>query len=423
VFTSQKLAIPAGVFLTVSGLFANVRLLTYLLSPDGHLIQATKVFIWMSEALLISGGLLLLITRSFVKFSLVFLSLIFSIGLVELFLKKDMDLWSRFHIRNPHGTGSYRLRPNLNIHARAGKTDYIFKTNQYSMPWRDVTLKPPESKDRIAFVGDSFTFGLSADRVENSFVGVFDQHIDQNRFEVLNFGVIGYGLADEELQIKEEVLRFSPAWIFLMFCDGNDLSDTYLSLGSDGKIVGPDERDVEQRPEIQEYFKPTTAQRRAQFITNTSIYRLIHQAFNENVKSRGISEFEVPNQFGWLFWCRQPYEEIANQAKDMSIKVLSEIVQICDQHHVRLLIATIPAREQVYASREIGNSYDIRYPQLYVEQFARQRKIPYIDLLPPLRQYLKNHPDQLYVPGDGHFNNEGHRIAGQILFKYFSQIN
>ncbi|MCJ7827590.1 hypothetical protein MUP65_00380, partial [Patescibacteria group bacterium] len=96
---------------------------------------------------------------------------------------------------------------NLDISTKFRKRKIIIKTNSYGMHWREVSLTKSLEKKRIAFVGDSFTFGLWADRVENSFVGVFDSLLSSESFEVLNFGVNGYGLDDEELLIKEEFTK------------------------------------------------------------------------------------------------------------------------------------------------------------------------------------------------------------------------
>lgn len=132
------------------------------------------------------------------------------------------------YMANPNRAGSFRLKPNLDIITKVGARDVIIKTNSHGMRWREVSLDIPQTKKRVAFMGDSFTFGLWADKVENSLVGVFDALLESHNFEVLNFGVPAYGFEDMELQIKEHVLPFQPDYIVLMFYSGNDFLDTYL---------------------------------------------------------------------------------------------------------------------------------------------------------------------------------------------------
>ena len=67
--------------------------------------------------------------------------------------------------------------------------------------------------------------------------------------------------------------------------------------------------------------------------------------------------------------------------------------------------------------------YDIDLPQAYVRTFARDRDIPFLDLLRKLRPYVLETGRQLYVAGDIHFNTEGHRLtAGFIHDWFFDQV-
>jgi hypothetical protein len=62
-------------------------------------------------------------------------------------------------VPNPHGTGSYRLKPNFHFITRIGGREVRIETNRHGMPWRDVSVEKTDRKRRVAFVGDSFTFG------------------------------------------------------------------------------------------------------------------------------------------------------------------------------------------------------------------------------------------------------------------------
>ena len=79
-------------------------------------------------------------------------------------------------------------------------------------------------------MGNSFTFGCWADRVENSLMGAFEKNVSPERWEILNFGVGGYGMADIELQLQEDVLEFSPRYVVMVLFTGNDFRDTYLGI-------------------------------------------------------------------------------------------------------------------------------------------------------------------------------------------------
>jgi len=61
---------------------------------------------------------------------------------------------------NPYGTGSHRLRPNLDITVRIEGREVRIRTNEHGMPWRSVSQGKSAGVRRIAIVGDSFAFGL-----------------------------------------------------------------------------------------------------------------------------------------------------------------------------------------------------------------------------------------------------------------------
>ncbi len=109
---------------------------------------------------------------------------------------------------SPRGTGSFRLKPNLDVATSVGPYQVRIETNRHGMRWREVSKENTEGRRRVGFFGDSFTFGCWAEDVEHSLVGVFEKSVSPERWEVLNFGVGGYGFADIELQLEEEALEF-----------------------------------------------------------------------------------------------------------------------------------------------------------------------------------------------------------------------
>ena len=64
-------------------------------------------------------------------------------------------------------------------------------TNSFGMRSPEVTTAKDPASRRIAFLGDSFTFGLWATTEEESFVGVAREKLRNSSIEVLNFGVSG----------------------------------------------------------------------------------------------------------------------------------------------------------------------------------------------------------------------------------------
>lgn len=328
---------------------------------------------------------------------------------------------------NPRGTGSYRLKPDLDLTTKAGGRPVRIRTNRHGMPWREVEIEKTDRRRRIAFLGDSFTFGSWADSYEKAFVGIFEQNVSRERWEVLNFGVGGYGLGDMELLLSEEVMAFSPSYVVVVVFTGNDFRDTFLGLDKERIVNGV------------AHLKDTVVRTRVPselLVEDTSVSdpcersSFLSRSLDELISFRMLSpyvglenlcvDFAVNRNFtAYSFWSQYPYPEAANQAKDMVIAALERMGSLLADHRARLAIAVLPTYEQVHARESAGADYDIFLPQAYLHVFARERDIPYIDLLPILRAHVARTNERLFLKSDTHLNNRGHEIVGRSLAEWF----
>jgi len=455
-----------GTLLIVTGIVVNKWLLAFIFSLDGNINAWKMLLIDMFDILCIISGCLLVVLRRKIKWPEIILLIVTSTACIVI-LEIGLNLVeneSQFKVfkENPNGTGSYRLIPNLDYRfdyeINGEKKFFIIKTNSRGMRWKEVSIESPDKRERIAFVGDSFTFGESADRVENSFVGVFERLIDPKKYEVLNFGVDGYGLDDMELQIKEDILPYGPSHIILMTFNGNDFRDTYLGLNKfdvssgfavwnmdviNAKIpkeqrggryyggrVGGDSKEKSNRG-IKGFLKKSKIVEYLKKISKV-VYKNTSLANNIEKGKSDIGNFNVSNYFtSFTNWSRKIYNSTMLDAQKVSIKTLDRIVKLCRDHEISLMIVAIPFEEQVYAKDidgidDAGVKYDTRLPQKYIENFSLQNEIPFLDLLPILRTYIKEqekpiYPDTFKKGGDIHFNNHGHEIVGRYIYDWFKK--
>jgi lysophospholipase L1-like esterase len=323
---------------------------------------------------------------------------------------------------NPAGTGSYRLRPGLEIRTRVGFQDVVIRTNSHGMRWREVSREADPARARIAFLGDSFTFGCWAASAESSFVGVAEARLGAKRYEALNFGVGGYGVADSELLLRELAIGFSPRYVVLALFNGNDFRDTFLGIDKE-RIVGGaaflDQELLEQkvpraflqddrtisRPSL-EGDRLAPLRRLASFRLLAPLLRLepVQVEFAPNVRFVSAS-----------FWSRIPYHPVALEARDATLAAIGRIDAFTRARGIRLGVVAIPTRDQVHARRGFGADYDIGLPQAWVQTWCREARIPYLDLLPSLRETVVKTNQRLYVPGDTHLDGEGHRLVGEAI--------
>jgi lysophospholipase L1-like esterase len=297
------------------------------------------------------------------------------------------------------------------------------------MAWRETPLAADPGKPRVAFLGDSFTFGCWAEDWSRSFVGVFEKSLPADRFEALNFGVGGYGLLDEELLLKELALRFGPSYVIVVSYMGNDFSDTWLGLDKEKIVNGTAQRnrEVVKARVPAEYLLPDDrlpypcpapwwrrlAERSAAFRRVSPLLDLE----NLCVRFRPNRSFFQP-----AFWSSLPPPEVALQARDTALDALSRMNALTTAHQARLAVVALPTAAQVYALESSKRNFDTALPQAYLQTFCRDRRIPYLDLLPLLRQQAAVSNQRLYFARDIHLTDFGHARVGEFIAAWFDSI-
>jgi hypothetical protein len=83
-----------------------------------------------------------------------------------------------------------------------------------------------DSRPRILFLGDSFTWGYCVDRSERFSDRLRQRHPE---WQVDNFGVVGYGNDQEFLLLQRHFQEYKPRVVFLIFCTENDHTDNCIN--------------------------------------------------------------------------------------------------------------------------------------------------------------------------------------------------
>ena len=135
----------AGVVMVGTALLLNEWVLTALFSSGGSIDSANRVLIWLFGAVLASFGLALIALRRRLRWRhIVALCLGIAVGLVlcevALRIMAALTKWQPPVLvhANPHGTGSYRLLPNLDLEYFYGDALVRIGTNGHGMRWRRV---------------------------------------------------------------------------------------------------------------------------------------------------------------------------------------------------------------------------------------------------------------------------------------------
>ena len=128
----------------------------------------------------------------------------------------------------------YRFDPKLGWSNNPNSRGYLTRA-EYSIPVEINSVgmrdrEPPprvEGRKRIAVLGDSFVWGVGA-RYGERFTEVLQRKLP--RFDVLNYGVSGYGTTQELAQL-DSVLDAKPDYVVVALCLSNDVTDSISPFG------------------------------------------------------------------------------------------------------------------------------------------------------------------------------------------------
>src|SRR4051812_22994645 len=115
-----------------------------------------------------------------------------------------------------------------------GSSTYI-RINSYGLCDVEHNTAKPENTVRIAIIGDSYAEAMHVG-IDKAFWAVLQAKLTEcNAFggkniEVINFGVSGYGTAQELITLREHVWKYSPDIVMLAVTTANDVTDNSRML-------------------------------------------------------------------------------------------------------------------------------------------------------------------------------------------------
>src|SRR5229473_3335943 len=166
------------------------------------------------------------------KLLLVMLGLLFGLFMSETFLRVIGYSFPLFYTTDYYR--GFALQPGITgRYQREGGSDV--RVNSDGWRDREHTKAKPADTVRIAVLGDSFAEAMHVP-MEQTFWSLLERKLqDCNAFpgkkvEVINFGVSGYGTAQELLTLRQKVWDYSPDIVMLAFTTYNDIYDNSRAL-------------------------------------------------------------------------------------------------------------------------------------------------------------------------------------------------
>src|ERR1700737_3407449 len=197
----------------------------------------------------------------------------------------------------------WALRPNAKGWNVSEGEAYV-RINSVGMRDKERSVQKPPNTFRIAFLGDSMTEARQV-ALKDTYCARLEEKLQASAMkgrtvEVLNFGVPGYGTAQELLMLRNMVQQYKPDLVLLEFYFGNDLADNHRALDytkaggrpyfveKDGQLILDDF--FRYRPELQ----PTAIHRHNQLADLMNHSRLLLLLESAKAKLRTIGKRQVP---------------------------------------------------------------------------------------------------------------------------------
>ena len=311
---------------------------------------------------------------------------------------------------------------------------------------REHMLAKPPNTIRIAVLGDSYAEALQLP-MECTFWSVLEKElgkcpsIGNRKVEVLNFGVSGYGTAQELMALRHRAWAYDPDIILLAFLTGNDIRNNLRILERDP--MRPYFVYRNGKLELDDSYKETRAYKNrtgilARYLYASVNYSRVLQVLNEfknrlsayirEARSGGGAEYRAW-QAGLDYAIYKAPEGEWKEAWKVTEGILLKMNEEVSAKGAEFWVAILTNGIQVYPDKKVREETaknlgvdNLMYPDMRIRDLCRRHGIPVITLVPIFQEYADRHHVFLHgfpneKMGSGHWNENGHRLAGEIISK------
>jgi hypothetical protein len=397
-----------------------------------------------------------------VKLAVVASSLVVGLLIFEVFLRAIGFTYPVFY--QPDEARGYALRPGMQGWYRKEGEAFV-QINSDGLRDREHSKEKPPGTFRIAVVGDSYAEAFQVSR-EKAFWSVLERRLGNcpslqgRRVEVINFGVSGYGTAQELITLRERVWAYSPDLVLLAVTTNNDVLDNsralkltdeipYFTL-RDGRLVLDnsfrDARSFRLRDSalnragrwLRDHLRFVQAVHLAQVALKSRLDAWRHGSGAQDSRKDAAAQSPAPpaqqqqegaptDELGAAnVIYREPSDDTWRDAWAVTEKLLATMNAEVKEHRARFYVVTLSNGIQVYPEASARRAFaerlgveDLFYPERRFRALGEREGFPVLNLAPDLQAYADERKLFLHgfgrELGNGHWNEEGHRVAGELV--------
>ena len=305
-------------------------------------------------------------------------------------------------------------------------------------------IRKPANAWRIAVLGDSYAEAMQV-ALEDSFPAVLEHELGSctslqgKQVEVINFGVSGYGTAQELLTLRHRAQQYQPDLVLLAFVTGNDIRNNSKELQKGGRpyFVFEDGELVLDNSFMQKrssrfrtsaagdlMYKLLPHSRVMQLLVSARSIRRQREKKRRETTKQEVEGYE-PGLDAAVY--RQPDTPAWSEAWAVTESLLRLLHSEVKAMDAQLFLTTLsngiqvnpddPTRERFKQAVGVNHLF---YPDRRIETLANEEGIAFLMLAPQLRAWAEANGKCLHgfsntMPCSGHWNELGHRLGAELM--------
>lgn len=326
------------------------------------------------------------------------------------------------------------LRPDTAGYYRREGGSWV-RVNADGFRGPDFPKNKPPGTIRIAVIGDSYTQAMQVPE-EDTFAAVAARVLAQcpwlkgKRVEALNFGVDGYGTAQELVTLREKVWAYQPDIVVLAVFLGNDIRNNSVTL--EGDQCRPFFVDQHGKLELAGPFESSAPFRlwcMARFnYRKAGLLTMLHAAWTiiSERNQEPTPQYPVERAINYNIY-KPPADPAWREAWQVTEDLINQTHREVAQHGAAFLAVTLDTGIQVWPDATVRERFmkrigvtDLFYPDRRIAALGERDGFDVLTLAEPLLQYATKHRAFLHGfantrLGFGHWNATGHRVAGEMI--------
>jgi hypothetical protein len=398
------------------------------------------------------------------KLYLVLFGLLFGLLLCEIFLRVIGYSYPIFYATDYYR--GFALRPGIEGRYQREGESYV-RINRDGQRDREHAKTKPADTVRIAVLGDSFAEAMHVP-MEQAFWSLLERKLEEcNAFpgkhvEVMNFGVSGYGTAQELMTLRQKVWDYSPDIVVLTFTNYNDIYDNSRALSKSQDVPYFTYRNGElvydasfRDSSAYQWHDSKLSKLGRWFHDHLRLVQLIHYAqfvgklrlteWRNQRRAAATQPAQIPagataprsaptaDEIGIdnMIYVEPPDDNWKEgwRVTEGLIRQMSDEVR---QRGAKFVVVTLSNAIQVYPDPVVRQNFmkhigvsTVFYPNLRLKDFAQRQQIDFLDLAEPMQVYADQNKVFLHGfgkdLGNGHWNPAGHRLAADLITQKLCQ--